>query len=133
MDFMSYKDYNNNMQQATIKQSRQSSRPDDSPLVVIEVENALQEPAFYHVILLNDDYTPMDFVIRVLMELFHKNYDNAYAIMMEVHELQRGIAGTYSREIAEEKRESVLMAAEANGFPLNCIVEQALWHAKVIC
>lgn len=126
MDFVPRKDYNSRMQQLTIKPSRQSSRPNDSPLVVIEVENVLQKPAFFHVVLLNDDYTPMDFVIRVLMELFHKNYDNAYAIMMEIHELQRGIAGTYSREIAEEKRESVLMAAEANGFPLNCIVEQAL-------
>lgn len=116
--------------EATIKQTQKPLPPNDLPFIVVdrevEVDNVLQKPTSFHVILLNDDYTPMNFVIGVLMELFQKNYADAYAIMMEVHQLQRGIAGTYSFEVAEEKRNRVLTAAEANDFPLNCIVEKAL-------
>lgn len=104
-----------------IKLSQQS---DVAPLVLDDSETDLQEPQLYDVILLNDDYTPMDFVIEVLMYLFQKNYNDAYAIMMQVHQQSRGIAGTYTREIAEEKVHQVIYAAQNNEFPLDCLIER---------
>ncbi len=94
-----------------------------APVVEAENETQLREPQQYNVILLNDDYTPMDFVIEVLMRLFQKNYPNAFAVMMQVHEQGRAVAGTYPKEIAEEKIEQVAYAAHANEFPLTCIME----------
>ncbi len=83
----------------------------------------LQEPSFYHVILLNDDYTPMDFVINILMQLFNKDYAQAYTITMQIHHQDRGIAGTYPKEIANEKMTQVNLSARANDFPLTSIIE----------
>lgn len=103
---------------------QQPLQPDSTSVILIEPLLDLEEPEFYHVILLNDDYTPMDFVMEVLMELFKKNKKDAYAIMMEVHTKEQGIAGTYMREIAEEKMKQVLHSAQANEFPLNCMIER---------
>lgn len=85
----------------------------------------LQEPAMYNVIFNNDDYTPMDFVIQMLMELFHHSYDNAYAIMLEVHLENQGIAGCYPKEIATEKVAMVHDIAADHNFPLTCRIEKA--------
>lgn len=103
--------------------SNQLPNPDTTPSIVVDPETELREPVFYHVILLNDDYTPMNFVIEILMQLFQKNYEDAYAIMMQVHQQERGIAGTYPREIAEEKMYQVIHSAQANEFPLHCVIE----------
>ncbi len=84
----------------------------------------LQEPTLYCVILHNDDYTPMDFVIHVLMELFDKSYEKAYDIMMEVHLKNRGVAGCYPKEIAAEKVNRVHDIAKNNEFPLTCRIEK---------
>lgn len=94
-------------------------------LVLSEVEQALEPPKLYHVILLNDDYTPMDFVVEVLMKFFAKNLEEAYDIMLNVHHQNKGIAGTYPKEIAIEKRNQAVLSAKANQFPLNCVVEAA--------
>ena len=61
-------------------------------------------PNRYNVLLLNDDYTPMDFVIQLLVEVFNRTLDEATAITMKVHEEGQGIAGTYSHEVAEQKQ-----------------------------
>lgn len=104
---------------------QQSSQPIAPPQVAEDKKVELQEPTLYHVILLNDDYTPMNFVIEVLMHLFQKNYDDAYHIMMQVHEQERGVAGTYPKEIAEEKMHQVNYSAQANDFPLTSVIEAA--------
>jgi ATP-dependent Clp protease adaptor protein ClpS len=78
----------------------------------------------YKVLLLNDDYTSMDFVISVLVELFHKSAKEAEAIMLAVHNSGKGVCGIYTYEIAETKVEQVHKAARAAGYPLRAVVEE---------
>jgi len=84
----------------------------------------LKEPEEYLVILLNDDFTTMDFVVEVLMVIFHKKYEDAEIIMMDVHQKGKGIVGMYPYDIAVTKTEQVHAAARDKEFPLRCIVEK---------
>jgi len=84
-----------------------------------------KEPSLYKVVLLNDDYTTMEFVIRVLESVFQKSPAEAYRIMMNVHVQGRGIAGVYPWEIAETKADTVASLARAAQFPLRAAVEEA--------
>ena len=86
---------------------------------------SISEPKQYHVYLLNDDYTSMDFVIDILIRIFHKSHADAQHIMIQVHEKQRGLCGTYSYEIAETKIHQVSTLARENGFPLKAVMEEA--------
>jgi ATP-dependent Clp protease adaptor protein ClpS len=85
----------------------------------------LKEPEEYRVVLLNDNYTTMDFVVVILVEVFHKNVDDANRIMMEVHRNGKGVAGIYTWDIAMTKMDQVHTIATANEFPFRCIVEPA--------
>lgn len=85
----------------------------------------IQEPKKYHVYLLNDDYTSMDFVIDILIGIFRKNYSEAHQIMMQVHQSGRGLCGTYSYEIAETKIHQVSSLSRESGFPLKAVMEEA--------
>jgi len=82
------------------------------------------EPPRYAVVLHNDDYTTMDFVVEVLETIFHKPLPEAVRIMRQVHEKGAGICGVYTREIAEARVALVLSRAEAEGFPLLCTLER---------
>ena len=84
-----------------------------------------QDPTLYKVVLLNDDYTTMEFVINVLESVFQKSPAEAYRIMMHVHLNGRGIAGVYPWEIAETKAETVQSLAREAEFPLRAAVEEA--------
>jgi ATP-dependent Clp protease adaptor protein ClpS len=84
-----------------------------------------QEPALYKVVLLNDDYTTMEFVLQVLETLFQKSPAEAYQIMMHVHVNGSGIAGIYPWEVAETKAASVIAMAREAGFPLKAVTEEA--------
>lgn len=84
----------------------------------------LKYPKKYKVYLLNDDYTTMDFVIDVLVSIFHKTYEQAQDIMLEVHKKERGLCGVYPHEIAETKVMQVLTKAKDNGFPLKATMEE---------
>lgn len=84
-----------------------------------------RDPTQYKVVLLNDDYTTMDFVIHVLEAVFLKSPAEAYRIMMQVHVDGRGIAGVYAWEIAETKADTVASLAREAGFPLKAVVEEA--------
>jgi ATP-dependent Clp protease adaptor protein ClpS len=84
-----------------------------------------QDPTQYTVVLLNDDYTTMDFVVRVLEAVFQKSPAEAYRIMMRVHLHGRGIAGVYPWEIAETKVDTVASMAYDAGFPLKATIEEA--------
>jgi ATP-dependent Clp protease adaptor protein ClpS len=84
-----------------------------------------KEPALYNVILLNDDYTPMDFVVEVLETLFQKSPAEAYRIMMQVHREGRGLAGVYPWEVAETKVDALLTRARDAGHPLQAVIEDA--------
>lgn len=85
----------------------------------------IKEPEQFKVILLNDHYTTMEFVIEVLMIIFHKSLEDANRIMLDVHEKGRGVVGVYTWDIAITKAEQVHIAAQANEFPLRCTVEPA--------
>ena len=84
-----------------------------------------KEPSKYAVVLHNDDYTTMDFVVEVLQRFFKKTGDEAVRIMLKVHQDGRGVAGVYSYEIAETKSVQVNDHAQARGFPLKSTVEEA--------
>lgn len=79
----------------------------------------------YKVVLLNDDYTTMDFVIQVLENIFQKSPAEAFQIMMHVHRQGRGIAGVYPWELAETKADTVRSLASEAGFPLRATIEEA--------
>jgi len=85
----------------------------------------VKEPEQYKVILLNDHYTTMEFVVEVLMLIFHKGLEDANKIMLDVHEKGRGIVGVFTWDIAVTKAEQVHAVAQINEFPLRCIVEPA--------
>jgi ATP-dependent Clp protease adaptor protein ClpS len=85
----------------------------------------IKEPEDYRVILLNDHYTTMDFVVEVLMVIFHKSLEDANQIMLDVHRKGKGVVGVYPWDIAATRAEQVHAAARENEFPLRCIVEPA--------
>jgi len=89
------------------------------------VQTQKKEPTLYKVVLLNDDYTTMEFVIHVLETIFDKSPAEAYQIMMHVHVNGRGIAGVYTWDVAETKAESVITEARGAGFPLKAVTEEA--------
>ena len=103
-------------------------RLEDRPVARIEEEIesalALEEPTKYKVLLHNDDYTTIDFVVDVLVGIFHKNLTQAEAIMMTVHHKGKGVCGIYTYEIAETKVYQVKELAKANGFPLLATMEE---------
>jgi ATP-dependent Clp protease adaptor protein ClpS len=83
------------------------------------------EPAMYKVLLHNDDYTTMEFVVQVLMLVFHKSIETATRIMLNVHQRGVGMCGLYTFEVAETKVETVTRMARENGHPLKCTMEKA--------
>lgn len=83
----------------------------------------LQRPPMYAVVLFNDDYTPMEFVIEVLQQYFALDLDRATEVMLTVHYRGKGVAGTYPRDIAETKAQQVNNYARAQGHPLLCQIE----------
>jgi ATP-dependent Clp protease adaptor protein ClpS len=89
------------------------------------VQTQKKEPSLYKVILLNDDYTTMEFVVHVLESIFQKSPAEAYQIMMHVHVQGRGVAGVYPWEVAETKTEAVITEAREAGFPLKAVTEEA--------
>ena len=88
-------------------------------------EQRVEPPKLYQVVLLNDDYTPMEFVVLVLQEYFLRDIDTATQIMLKIHHEGRGVCGVYSRDIAATKVELVQAAAKRAGHPLQCIMEAA--------
>jgi ATP-dependent Clp protease adaptor protein ClpS len=82
-----------------------------------------KKPDLFKVLLLNDDYTTMDFVVEVLESIFHKAPAEAFRIMMAVHTQGKGLCGVYSHEVAETKVDAVMERARDNGFPLRAAME----------
>lgn len=92
-------------------------------LAVQEGKPKLQKPPLYKVILLNDDYTPMEFVVVVLERFFQKNREEATRIMLHVHQKGIGLCGIFTREVAETKVRQVMVFASENQHPLQCTME----------
>jgi ATP-dependent Clp protease adaptor protein ClpS len=89
-----------------------------------KIKIRVEEPRKWKVILLNDDHTPMDFVVEILTEIFKHTQDSARDITLAIHEQGSGIAGSYSFEIAEAKATESTSIARANGFPLQIKLEE---------
>ena len=83
------------------------------------------EPKHYKVILVNDDYSTMEFVLQVLESVFQKSPAEAYRVMMQVHQQGSGVAGIYPWEVAETKVQTVTTMARDAGFPLRAVIEEA--------
>jgi ATP-dependent Clp protease adaptor protein ClpS len=83
-----------------------------------------KKPSLYKCILLNDDYTPMEFVVEILKQIFHKSQAEATRIMLHVHQNGMGVAGVYPFEIAETKIHTVEELARESQFPLKCVMEK---------
>merc|ERR1712093_224441 len=95
------------------KEKKGTNRQEDT-----RVKDRITRPRKYKVIMMNDDYTPMEFVVGILEQIFHRSSAEATRIMMTVHKEGSGIAGVYSREIAETKKNQCIQIARSNGFPL---------------
>ena len=97
----------------------------DTGLVLQEARPKLKRPPMYKVVLLNDDYTPMEFVVHILQEIFAMNVEKATQIMLHVHTRGKGTCGVFSREIAETKVAQVNEYSRQNQHPLLCAMEEA--------
>jgi ATP-dependent Clp protease adaptor protein ClpS len=92
-------------------------------LAIQEARPALKRPDLYRVLLLNDDYTPMDFVVMLLQSVFRKDHDEATQIMLHVHTKGVGVCGAYTREVAETKVRQVMDLSQKGQHPLQCTME----------
>jgi ATP-dependent Clp protease adaptor protein ClpS len=92
--------------------------------VLTRVKPKTKKPSLYKVLLLNDDYTPMEFVVFILEQFFGKTREDAYTIMLHVHQKGVGVCGVYTFEVAETKVTQVLDAARQAGHPLQCTLEK---------
>ncbi len=103
--------------------SEKHQQDGDLGLVVETAGPELQEPNLYNVILLNDDYTPMEFVVMVLEKFFNMNRENATRVMLNVHTKGKGVCGAFTRDIAETKSAQVNEFSREHNHPLLCTTE----------
>lgn len=105
---------------------RDNDQIGDSPHadLVVKTKPKTQKPSLYKVFILNDDYTPMEFVVEILETIFKKSREEAMRIMLHVHRKGSGLCGVYTFDIAETKVTQVLQAARASGHPLQCMMER---------
>ena len=100
------------------------SNPDLEERIKSDTHEEVEEPPQYRVLLLNDDYTTMEFVVEVLRYVFNKSLEQATRIMLNVHQTGVGICGIYPYEIAETKVNAVDALSQERGFPLKCTMER---------
>lgn len=97
----------------------------DGAVVVERQTQKTEPPRLYQVLLLNDDFTPMEFVVMVLQEFFRHDLDTATQIMLKIHHEGRGVCGVFTKDVAATKVELVLAASRRASHPLQCIMEAA--------
>lgn len=98
--------------------------PETEADVITETRDETTEPSMYRVLLLNDDYTTMEFVVEILMLVFSKSVEEATRIMLNVHRIGVGLCGVYTYEVAETKVDTVHALAKERDFPLKCSMEK---------
>ena len=103
--------------------SRRNEDGDAGTVVVTKTKTVTKRPNLYRVLLLNDDYTPMEFVVKVLQKFFNKNHEEATRIMLQVHHEGRGVCGVYPRDLAATRIAQVAQYARARQHPLQCVME----------
>ena len=109
--------------QLTLSKESDTDSSGDSGLAVQEEKPILKRPPLYKVVLLNDDYTPMEFVVEVLERFFSMDRERATRVMLSVHTQGKGVCGVYSRDIAETKAAQVNQFSQQNEHPLLCEIE----------
>jgi len=97
----------------------------DDGLALQEAKPKLKRPPQYKVLILNDDYTPMEFVVHILEDFFNMDREKATHVMLHVHTKGMGVCGVFTRDIAETKVELVNTYARENQHPLKCVMEEA--------
>ena len=97
---------------------------EDTILLEKQVEQ-VKAPSMYKVLLLNDDYTPMEFVVMVIQEYFNKDHETATRIMLQVHLVGKGVCGIFTRDVAATKVHQVIELSREAGHPLQCTMEEA--------
>ncbi len=95
----------------------------DASVVLERRAQKVKPPQMFQVVLLNDDFTPMEFVVQVIQEFFNKDRETATQIMLKIHLEGKGICGVYTRDVANTKVELVLQTARQAGHPLQCLSE----------
>ena len=106
-------------------QDQSPNNSGNSTVVIEKVKPKTKKPSMYKVIMLNDDYTPMEFVVHILERFFSKTREEATKILLHVHQQGVGICGVFSYEIAETKVMQVMDCARQNQHPLQCTIEKA--------
>lgn len=101
-----------------------AAKPAGGTETISRDDSRLKQPRKYRVLLLNDDYTTMDFVVSILESIFRKSPSEAVQIMLQVHQQGSGLCGLYAREIAEAKVDQVHQRARTAGFPLRCSMQE---------
>lgn len=99
-------------------------KPANEPLLVLEPRTKVKRPPMYKVVMLNDDYTPMDFVVEILTGIFRHTHEDAINLMLQVHQQGSAIVGIFTRDVAETKVEMVVNRAKMNEYPLQCVMEK---------
>jgi ATP-dependent Clp protease adaptor protein ClpS len=99
-------------------------REDNGSLLLLEPKTTVQRPPLFNVFMLNDDYTPMEFVVEVLRGIFHQPQEEAVSIMLAIHHQGSGLCGTFTRDVAETKIDIVTQRAREHEYPLQCRLEQ---------
>jgi ATP-dependent Clp protease adaptor protein ClpS len=102
---------------------RKPDRDEGGSVVLERLPLKVKPPGLYQVVMLNDDYTPMEFVVVVIQEFFGKDLEAATAIMLKIHLDGKGVCGVYSKDIAATKVDQVMDAARKSGHPLQCVAE----------
>ncbi len=92
--------------------------------VAVKSRTKTKKPSMYKVLMLNDDYTPMEFVVHVLEQFFSKNHEEATRIMLQVHQKGVGVCGVYTYEVAETKVNQTMDLAQQHQHPLQCTIEK---------
>lgn len=103
-----------------MSKSREQSNSQDQ----FDITAKIKKPSLFKVILLNDDFTPMDFVIHILVDIFNHSAESANKVMVSVHEKGSGVAGRYTKEVAETKIYQVSKLAKEEKYPLRCKLEE---------
>jgi ATP-dependent Clp protease adaptor protein ClpS len=105
--------------------NKDDKRDDDGDIgIAVKTRSKTKKPSMYKVLLLNDDYTPMEFVVHVLERFFSKNQEEATQIMLHVHTKGVGLCGVYTYEVAETKASQVMDLARQHQHPLQCSIEK---------
>lgn len=104
---------------------RKGGRPGEDTGVLTRTKPETKKPSMYKVLLLNDDYTPMEFVVLVLQRFFRMDMEEATRVMLHVHQRGVGVCGVFSYEVAETKVSQVIDFARQNQHPLQCTLEKA--------